>query len=250
MRNRPTAKLYAIAAILILIGIALPVSAAHSFSLLSAQSVGYTEPSEYLTEINSNRGRSNYGKNKKGRKGHGASKKTILDRLHQKKLYQRENFKKFIRDIRSSKASDRANFKYIKEGIIAHETGLRQGHTIEKHVGLSNKGLKDRHQKEKVEQGKKSNTFSTFKDLRSAERFIEKTIEAKMKTPEGRKEMRDFLRGPHNGEFKLSHTFSEITGRKYNGHTGEFSNVHGVKVTLLRNNKMPNGYQIVTAFPS
>ena len=147
------------------------------------------------------------------------------------------------------KPFDRAHFRYIKEGIIAHEAGLRKGHTLKEHVGLSDKGLKDRHQKEKVEGKKKSNSFSTFKDFKSAEHFIEKTIEAKMKTPEGRREMEKFLEGPQNGELKWKHSFSEITGRKYNGHLKEFSNVKGVEVTLLRNKNMPNGYQIITAFP-
>tara|TARA_B100001989_G_C24538865_1_gene466283 strand:- start:88 stop:870 length:783 start_codon:yes stop_codon:yes gene_type:complete len=244
----------------LILGCALPVSPLWAFP--SHAPIEYNAPSESITEINSNRGRSNHGKDKKIRHGRDAKnfhrdsiikkfreKHNAVQKLGNKKntiFYERQNYGKFISEILSSNPSHWAKNRYLRKGLIAHEGGRANGHTIERHVGLSNKGLKDRYANDKTlirRDGTKTAEVSTFRSLREAERFIERTLQ------NNKKEISNWLNGNSNRSLVLKHSFSETTGRSLHGPSGKISDVNGVKVIIKRDPHAPNGWQVLTAYP-
>ena len=200
-----------------------------------------------------------HGKPKPRQEKKNKKKQTTIHRKHvieqiRRSRWERESFETTKRQILESRASDRAKYKYLKDGLIAHEGHARQsgGHTIERHVGLSNKGLRDRyaHDRSLIKRdGTKTPEISTFHSLKKAEHFIERTIQEKMKTKKDQKEMKDFLK-QQNGVLVWSKSFgSETTGSSLHGVSGQISNVNGVRVVLKRDANHRNGWKVLTAYP-
>jgi len=154
--------------LLFVMGFALPASPVWS---LPSHPLAQGSSTSIL-EIANNKPKPRQKKNKGKRAS--AQRKHIIERIT--RSWQRKSLEATKRQILESKPADRVNFKFLKDGLIAHEGHSRQpgGHTIQRHVGLSNKGLKDRYAHDKSliakkgpKKGQKTTDYiSTFRSLK------------------------------------------------------------------------------------
>ncbi len=92
----------------------------------------------------------------------------------------------FLKKEARKKAGYLKHLKVIREGIIAHEGGIHNGHTILKHVGVSTKSLIKRIKYEKAKRAKHDKNvdhkdltmdqFSSFKNLKEANILIDTVL--------------------------------------------------------------------------
>tara|TARA_B100001989_G_scaffold252966_1_gene237226 strand:- start:4296 stop:5030 length:735 start_codon:yes stop_codon:yes gene_type:complete len=184
--------------------------------------------------------------NRKGKRKAASVRSFVMKQIKRSGL-ERENLLNLKKEMQQSQSRERSHFKYLRESLVSHEGRVNesgQGHTIAKHVGLSIKALRDRYLKENS-----SKNISTFKSLRQAEHLIERTIHEKMKTPEGRKKMKDLVDGKIH-KLEWIHTFNESTGQSVYGPTGQVTQTNAVIVRLRRDPNRPNGWRVLTAFPT
>ena len=246
MKGIVNLKLSFLITLLLCMGMVLPVNHAQSFS--TPASVEYSKPSDFIVEVG-------YGKPKTNRKGKrkAASVRGFVMKQIKMSGLERKSLFELKKEMKQAQSKARSHFKYLKESLVSHEGKHGQpgqGHTIVKHVGLSIKGLRDRYLAETVNGPSHINNFSTFKSLKQAEHLIERVIHEKMKTPEGRKEMKDLVEGKADkNRLEWRHNFKEVTGQSFHGPSGQVSNTTAVKVRLLRDPNRRNGWRVVTAYP-
>ncbi|MBX9837347.1 MAG: hypothetical protein K2X69_03420 [Silvanigrellaceae bacterium] len=123
--------------------------------------------------------------------------------------------------------------------LFKHEE-YRNGHTIIKHVDQSNADMKNRAINEKRME------ISSFSNLNIAEQAIANTI------IQNKVNIDNWIRDPkvnNKKPFNSTAPANYFTGTSYNRVTDQFSNVTNTKVVLVKDNKLPEGYRILTAFP-
>ena len=124
---------------------------------------------------------------------------------------------------------------HLRPGWLArHE---RAGsHTLSKHVGLDPSDLARR-----FDTPRPPPVASSFDDVRSAERFIQKTLRAKSG------QIEDWL-ASSSARLRLDVALGERTGLSMTP-SGATMDAQGVRVILQRDATMPDGFRIHTAFP-
>jgi len=247
MRGIVNLKLSFLITLLLCMGMLLPVNHAQSFS--TPASVEYSKPSDFIVEVGYGKPKPRQKKNKGKRAA--AHRKHIIEQMS--RSWERESSEATKRQILESKPADRANFKFLKDGLIAHEGHSRQpgGHTIQRHVGLSNKGLKDRYAHDKSliaksgsKKGQRATEYiSTFHSLKKAEHFVEQTLQ------HNGKKIEKWLNGSSYKPLRLDHIFTETTGSSLHGPSGQINNVNGVRVVLKRAPNHRNGWKLLEAMP-
>lgn len=120
--------------------------------------------------------------------------------------------------------------------LSAHEAGPK-GHTIAKHVGRTREQLARRFLDEP-----KRTLSSSFFDQPTAERAIERVLRR------NRHAVDKWLHGS-NSQLPLTGKLSEAIGRVLVRATGELVESSHVRVLLVRDASMPNGWRIKTAYP-
>ncbi|MGB0102064.1 MAG: RNase A-like domain-containing protein, partial [Nocardioides sp.] len=118
--------------------------------------------------------------------------------------------------------------------LTAHEKS--PGHTLRQHVGLSDARLLKRLQ----DDPRKMNA-STFASRDRAERLIDDLLQSERRTLEA------WLEGSQRS-LRLDGTLPTVTGRSA-FRDGHFEFVSGIRVVILRDSKMPEGFHILTSFP-
>ncbi len=123
--------------------------------------------------------------------------------------------------------------------LSAHEN-YKKGHTISKHVGQSNADLKNRAITDNLP------NVSSFTNINIAEQSIANTI------IQNKVNIDNWIRDPkvnNKKPFNSTAPANYFTGTSYNRVNDQFSNVTNTKVVLVKDNKFPEGYRILTAFP-
>ncbi|MFC4782857.1 RNase A-like domain-containing protein [Nocardioides sp. MAHUQ-72] len=109
-------------------------------------------------------------------------------------------------------------------------------HTIQRHVGKTDEELLQR-----LARDSRPEFASTFSSQDSAEHAISRVLELK------RQAIREWL--DHGGSRRrLDATLDFVTGRSAS-RTGDVFEVTGLRVLLVRDASMPDGYRILTSFP-
>lgn len=120
--------------------------------------------------------------------------------------------------------------------LSSHEGGAAAGHTIDKHVGKSVNDLLERLRTSGIEHA------STFDDQVAAERWITKVLNAHAD------DIRAFEVGAGQ-RLRLFQHFGARTGTTVTK-DGSIIMPEGVRVVLQADSSMPQGWRILTAFPS
>lgn len=120
--------------------------------------------------------------------------------------------------------------------LSRHEGGAAAGHTIDKHVGKSVEDLLQRLRTSSLERA------STFDDQVTAERWIAQALEAHAD------DIRAFEAG-NRQRLRLFQYFGTRTGTTVSK-DGSVTLPEGIRVVLQADPSMPNGWRILTAFPS
>lgn len=122
-----------------------------------------------------------------------------------------------------------------KDGWLrAHEKP--PGHTIREHVGRSDRDLLER-----LARRRRIPYSSSFKSERDAERLISSLLDSQ------RSEIRSWLRHGE-GNKRLDEVLESVTGRTA-FRDGPVKDVFGIRVVLIRDSSMPEGFRILTSFP-
>ena len=119
---------------------------------------------------------------------------------------------------------------------LAASEGRERGHTLERHVGKSLAFLRERAARHPT-----AMHASSFSDNGQADHVVRKVL--------GRKagEIDNWLR-EGSSQLRLDDVLDELTGTSVS-RAGEVAKVRGVRVVLVRDASMPDGYWIKTAFP-
>lgn len=139
------------------------------------------------------------------------------------------------------------NKRDLQGGLDKHEgPGKGQGHTLEKHVGRSDADLVDRATPKKGHTPPKDGS-STYPSAERAERATADTIRKE------KQEIQDWLVDPDGEDtlqLKASHSYT--TGRHVpsGGSADDVQDVRGTRVIIVRDPSMPEGYRIITSFPT
>lgn len=118
--------------------------------------------------------------------------------------------------------------------LSAHEKA--PGHTLREHVNLSDDQLLKRLAKDP----RKMNA-STFTSQDRAEKLIDQFLQSE------RSRLADWLESGKKS-IRIEGTLSTVTGRSA-FRDGHFEYVSGIRVVLLRDRSMPEGFHILTSFP-
>ena len=171
-----------------------------------------------------------------------------------------KELQKVLREV-EKRGMGRGN-KFLKEGIVAHEGGNHKGHTIGSHVGVSAKDLRARieFEKNRIAESKKEKgdkdakkdhrswkePVSSFKDIRAADRFIDKTLTDKQNFSR----LSNWAKKNNNkGELILTlRDAGAATGLAVHPKTKQLVEARGVRVVLRRDGSR-RGWSIVTAYP-
>ncbi len=162
---------------------------------------------------------------------------------------ERNKIKEEVENHRWSSKS----YGIIKEGLIAHEGGAHKGHTILKHVSVSKNTLLERIKQKKTDQsGKidhkniKAPAISSFKTLRKAEKFIDRTLQnTRIQT-----KINALLNSHKKTEVLELKNLGEITGLAIDPKTKKLVEVRGVTIIIKRDKNIPREWSIFTAYPS
>jgi hypothetical protein len=111
------------------------------------------------------------------------------------------------------------------------------GHVLRDHVGKSAEELAERCRSKGIEKA------STFPSEEAAEKLVSSALD------QNRDRIAAWLRQGSTEKLPLDGTFSHTTGVTVN-RMGEVSAPTGVRVVLIPNPKMKDGWQILTAFPN
>mgnify|MGYP003563277885 CR=1 FL=1 len=178
---------------------------------------------------------------------------------HRSEPWRRRSEQRRLLEEARQDSAHRREYDYLRDGLLAHEGGHLDGHTLRKHVSVSDPALSARLRHEKVQQtaqknpktpqhGKAPTHLSTFHSLRHAERLIERTLSDKR----NQQRLRDWLRTrPTGGELVLTRQFrSEPTGKVLDRKSKRIQPGTGVTVVLRPTKSQPGGWQIKTAYPT
>jgi hypothetical protein len=110
------------------------------------------------------------------------------------------------------------------------------GHTISKHVERTEERLMSR------AQDLRRKRASSFRNQDEAEQIIESAIRGNANR------INDWLDGKGPAVLRVTGSMKSSTGVSVTA-AGEAQSVHGVRVVLVRDANMPEGFRIVTAFP-
>lgn len=140
------------------------------------------------------------------------------------------------------KATAGRNKRDLDGGLDKHEgTGKGQGHTLDKHVGKSDQDLIDRAGKP----GAGPRGTSSFPDQARAERAVADTL----RSPEAQRRVDDWLKNSSDKTIEVDADHPYVTGRHVPKGGSSASDVHGVRVVLIRDSTMPSGYRVLTSYP-
>lgn len=122
------------------------------------------------------------------------------------------------------------------KGLLMRHEGAGRGHTHDFHVGKSVEWLHNR-----VVHHPSAKYASTFADEASADRAVADAL--------GRsaREIEQWLAGVEH-QAKINVDLGRITGLSVN-RAGEVLEVSGIRLILVKDSTMPEGYLIRTAFP-
>jgi hypothetical protein len=123
-----------------------------------------------------------------------------------------------------------------ERGLLNRHEGPSRGHTLDRHVGKSKEWLHDR-----VVHHPTATHASSFADDASADRIVSEAIRNRSDV------IHEWLtRGRH--QLRLDVTLDRSTGVSVNA-AGEAAHVNGVRLILVKDPSIPEGYWIKTAFP-
>ncbi|MEP9362024.1 RNase A-like domain-containing protein [Nocardioides sp. CN2-186] len=119
---------------------------------------------------------------------------------------------------------------------LAASEGSGRGHTLERHAEKSIDYLRARAARHRTAQH-----ASSFTTRSEAGRLVDNTIQRNAS------EINAWLRD-RTSQLRIDDVLDEVTGISVS-RTGEVAHVHGLRVILVRDSGMPDGYWIKTAFP-
>jgi hypothetical protein len=121
-------------------------------------------------------------------------------------------------------------------GLAAHERA--GGHTLERHVGKTDEELKARFQREPNREFSSSYTSED-----SAQHAMSDVMAARQPIID------EWLTGSKQ-TLKFDGEAGSVIGRVAIGESGAVVDATGLRVVLLRDHSMPDGYRILTSFPN
>lgn len=147
-----------------------------------------------------------------------------------------------------SKMNQKEVQKEIGGPLRSHEGGPHKGHTIERHVGKSDRDLIDRSNGEgPYENQRRPNSgSSTYPDEASAERATAENIR------ENQGDIDEWLMDDSpdaKDTMSFHHRHDHTTGRHVPKNSDEVNEVNGSRVLLVKDPTAPKGYRIMTSHP-
>ena len=112
-----------------------------------------------------------------------------------------------------------------------------QGHTLRRHVGMSDRALEARALRT-------HHDVSTFEDAASAQRVVDEAF------VENQSRIGTWIARRHGGNLALHVHFDAPIGRVFRYDTGALEEAQNADVILEHRPKLPDGYTVITAYPT